>query len=147
MPPGFDQVGLVIGERTPQTRTSKTATAKAFCELVRGKIVVVDVSCLLYPLLLRKPGLAHLILSVDPTSSVYYEVCRLMTAWFRSQLLFHAKALVFVFDRGGFHCDACRRVYDEHIAIKYRTHHWPHQEADQGRCGSRIVGCCSPEVS
>ena len=124
MPPGFDQVGLVMGERTPQTRTSKTATAKAFCELVRGKIVVVDVSCLLYSLLLRKPGLAHLILSVDPTSSVYYEVCRLMSAWFRSQLLFHAKAVVFVFDptyvRGGFHCDACRGVYDEHIAIKYR---------------------------
>ncbi len=47
-----------------------------------------------------------------------------MTAWFRSQILFHAKALVFVFDpkyvRGGFHCDACRGVYDEHIAIKYR---------------------------
>ena len=96
MPPGFDQVGLVMGERTPQTRTSKTATAKAFCELVRGKIVVVDVPCLLYSLLLRKPGLAHLILSVDPTSSVYYEVCRLMSAWFRSQLLFHAKALVFI---------------------------------------------------
>ena len=79
MPPGFDQLGLVMGERTPphpQTRTSKTATAKAFCELVRGKVVVVDVLCSLYSLLLRKPGLAHLILSVDPTSSVYYEVCR-----------------------------------------------------------------------
>ena len=91
---GFDQVGKVMGEDMAATRTSKTATPRAFCDLLRGKTVVFDLSALLYSLLLRKQGLTHYILSVCPTSSVYFEVFRVLSTWFRSQLLFHAKAVV-----------------------------------------------------
>ena len=144
MPPmGFDQVGKVMGEDMAATRTSKTATPRAFCDLLRGKTVVFDLSALLYSLLLRKQGLTHYILSVCPTSSVYFEVFRVLSTWFRSQLLFHAKAVVFVFDpkyaRGGFHCDACHDVYKV-------SHHRAPEEAGQVCGGVCQVGSCCQDL-
>ena len=57
LPMGFDQqVGKVMGEDMAATRTSKTATPWAFCDRLRGKTVVFDLSALLYSLLLRKQG-------------------------------------------------------------------------------------------
>ena len=63
-------------------------------------------------------------LSVNPDTSVYFEVSRIMQSWLRDKNLLAAKAVVFVFDprhvSGGFYREECHEVYNNDIKVKYR---------------------------
>jgi len=101
-------------------RPTSVAKLGNWSQVVKGKIIGVDVSVLFHGLFPAKT-LARQMLMVNATTSVFYLVAQRMNQWFAARGLQDAKGVIFVHDPklvNQFHCDTCRRYFDNEISIK-----------------------------
>ena len=145
-PPGTGQP--VRAPKPPKPRPGPRGLVRLeWPGFISKKVVGVDISVLLHTLVQTRD--IKTLLFVNSTSSVFYFVAHAMQTWFNSHKLFHAAAIVFVFDPTvieQWHCSDCKARCQQDLAVKYDLTNRTKQKAtrEAHRIARGCVGVFSP---